>query len=134
MTIERSVIKNLIIALVVLVITVAGVYTLLSNKKSAQVALDAVVQDGDTQIVSVTAKGGYSPRIIQAKAGQKTVLKMLTKNTFDCSSALIIPKLGVHKILPASGETAIEIPAQAAGSVIDASCAMGMYSFQINFV
>lgn len=85
------------------------------------------------QVIAITAKGGYSPRVTSAKAGISTVIKMDTRGTFDCSSALVIPDIGYRKNLPPSGETTIELPPQAAGTSMRGLCAMGMYNFSINF-
>lgn len=85
------------------------------------------------QVIAITAKGGYSPRVTSAKAGIPTVIKMDTRGTFDCSSSLAIPSIGYRNNLPPSGETAIELPPQAAGTSMRGLCAMGMYNFSINF-
>ena len=85
------------------------------------------------QIIVITAKGGYSPRRTSAKAGIPTIIKMDTRGTFDCSSALAIPSIGYRNNLPPSGETAIEIPPQAVGTSMRGLCVMGMYNFSINF-
>lgn len=85
------------------------------------------------QVIAITAKGGYSPRVTSAKAGIPTVIKMDTRGTFDCSSSLVIPSIGYRNNLPPSGETAIELPPQAAGTSMRGLCAMGMYNFSINF-
>ena len=58
---------------------------------------------------------------------------MKTSGTFDCSSALVIPALGYRTNLPAQGVTDIEVPPQAAGTRLQGLCAMGMYSFVVNF-
>ncbi len=92
-----------------------------------------VSTDNGKQIVEVSAKGGYTPRISTAKADTPTILRIKTSSTFDCSSALRIPSLGYSKNLPPSGTTDIEIPAQAAGSTLKALCSMGMYNFSVEF-
>lgn len=98
----------------------------------ANSASNVSVVDGK-QVIVITAKGGYSPRVTNAQAGVPTVIKMDTRGTFDCSSALVIPGTGYRKNLPPSGETAIELPPQEAGTSMRGLCAMGMYNFQINF-
>lgn len=90
------------------------------------------IVDG-TQIVEISAKGGYSPRESVAKAGVPTILRMKTSGTFDCSGALVIPSINYQENLPMSGTTDITLPAQAAGKSIQGFCAMGMYSFEIYF-
>ena len=86
-----------------------------------------------TKVIEIDAKGGYSPRVTLAKANMPTILKVKTQGTFDCSSALRIPKIGYGAVLPASGTTEIEIPPQETGSTIQGLCVMGMYNFQVRF-
>ena len=88
---------------------------------------------GGSQIIEISAKGGYSPQNITAKADTATTLKIKTSGTFDCSSALTIPKLGYQTNLPPSGETVVDVPPQKAGSTLTGLCSMGMYSFTIRF-
>ncbi len=95
--------------------------------------VDAVSVVDGKQIITIAAKGGYSPRIVMAQAGMPTVLRMKTTGTFDCSSALVIPSINYRANLPASGITEIEIPAQEAGKTIQGVCGMGMYSFALQF-
>ena len=90
------------------------------------------VTDGK-QIVQIGVKGGYSPKVSFAKADMPTVFRMKTNGTFDCSSGVTIPSLGIRQILPASGNTDIEVPAQKAGTTLDGVCVMGMYHFVVNF-
>ncbi len=85
------------------------------------------------QIITIDAKGGYSPKVTTAKAGIPTVIKMNTEGTFDCSSALTIPSLGYRSNLPPAGETLIDVPPQEAGSTLQGLCSMGMYNFTVNF-
>lgn len=92
-----------------------------------------VSTENGEQILEVTAKGGYSPTTINAKSNAVTILRIKTENTFDCSSSLVIPKIGIRKNLPANGTTDINIPPQEKGTTIAAACSMGMYRFNINF-
>lgn len=92
-----------------------------------------VKTDNGQQIIEVTAKGGYSPRLTTAKANTPTILRVKTNSTFDCSSSLRIPSLGYSKNLPPTGTTDIELPAQEAGSTLKALCSMGMYNFSVQF-
>ena len=85
------------------------------------------------QIITVHAKGGYSPSITEAKANIPTVLRMQTDGTFDCTSVLTIPMLEYRGNLPPSGITEIEIPPQQVGSSIKGICGMGMKNFSIRF-
>jgi plastocyanin domain-containing protein len=76
---------------------------------------------------------GYAPDVVHAKAGVPVKLRLVSQNVRSCSRAFIIPALGVQEILPATGETVIEIPAQEAGSQMQFSCSMGMYGGVIVF-
>lgn len=88
---------------------------------------------GEKQIVTITAKGGYTPRISRAKADTPTILRMVTKGTFDCSIALRIPALEYSQNLEPNKSIDIEIPPQKAGTSISGFCSMGMYNFRIDF-
>jgi len=85
------------------------------------------------QYITITAKGGYSPRVATAKAGIPTKLIMKTDGTYDCSASLAINSLGYRKILPQTGETEIDLGIPKAGEPLLGVCGMGMYSFLINF-
>lgn len=110
---------------------------MLSQGKTTSQAVTApannVTVENGKQIVAISAKGGYSPRISEAKADTPTVLRVDTNGTFDCSSSLNLPSMNYQKNLPATGVTDIEIPAQKAGSTFEGLCGMGMYKFQIAF-
>ena len=99
---------------------------------SASPANNVTIENGK-QIVSITAKGGYSPKISKAKADMPTTLRMTTNGTFDCSSALALPSIGYEKNLPPSGTTDVDIPPQKAGTTFQGLCAMGMQRFEVAF-
>ncbi|MBU6388738.1 cupredoxin domain-containing protein [Patescibacteria group bacterium] len=103
-----------------------------SGESGTVTAPTAVMVDGK-QIIDITAKGGYSPRVVVAKAGVPTVLRVTTNNTFDCSASLVIPKLSYQKFLQSSGTEDIAISAEKAQGTLQGLCAMGMYNFQIKF-
>lgn len=84
------------------------------------------------QVIEVNVKGGYSPKQTVAKAGISTVIKFNTNGTFDCSSAVRIPSMGISKTLPPSGSTEVDLGTPKVATV-QGVCAMGMYSFQIDF-
>lgn len=87
----------------------------------------------DKQVITLTAKGGYSPKVTTAKADVPTVIKMVTKGTFDCSSSVSIPSLEYQANLSPTGETLIDVPAQPKGTTLEGTCSMGMYNFSIKF-
>lgn len=93
----------------------------------------ASTQGGDNkQIIEIRAKGGYTPRKSIAKSGMPTILRINTNGTFDCSSSIRIPSMNIYKNLPQSGITDIDLGVSNPG-VLNGSCGMGMYPFQIEF-
>lgn len=93
---------------------------------------EAVIEDG-VQYIDITARGGYSPRTTKAKAGVPTIIRMKTKNTYDCSAALVIPDIEYQSFLPNAGVTEIQVPAEKAQGTLRGMCSMAMYNFEINF-
>jgi plastocyanin domain-containing protein len=131
--------KNIFFGVLVAVILVGGVvwYALAgANNNSVQSNLqpssNISVVDGK-QFIDITAKGGYAPRTMVAKAGLPTVLRVKTQGTFDCSSGLTIPKLNYQKSLPATGLEEITVNPDQAQGTLQGVCGMGMYSFKIAF-
>ena len=94
---------------------------------------DAVAMENGVQVITMTAKGGYSPQYVEAKSGLPTELHVVTSGTFDCSSSLVIPSLGYSTLLEPTGTTTITIPAEQARGSLEGTCGMGMYSFTIAF-
>jgi plastocyanin domain-containing protein len=129
--------KSTIIAVLIGVVFVGGAVVFSKKTPSSQPQTSNVVSNvtetAGTQIVTIAAKGGYSPRQTSVKADTPTTLRMQTNGTFDCSSTLNIPSLNYQKTLPATGLTEIEIPPQKAGTTVEGLCGMGMYKFEIAF-
>lgn len=128
---------RMIVALAITAVLIGWAMWVVSSKPGAgtttpTVVPTAVIENG-VQVIDITAKGGYSPRVVQAKAGVQTVLRVITNNTFDCSSSIVIPKLSYQKFLQPSGVAEISIPADKAVGTLQGTCAMGMYNFQIRF-
>lgn len=128
--------KGTLIATLLAGALIVGAVWLSADSKTAEVGTQAGTNitfvDG-TQVIDITAKGGYSPRVTEAQANVPTILRVNTKGTFDCSSALVIPSLGFRKNLPPSDITDIKLPPQEGGTSLQGLCAMGMYSFTVNF-
>ena len=129
--------KTTAISIVVAAVLIGGVIMLIggngnSNNTNSQTASNVSVVDG-RQIITINAKGGYSPKITTAKANMPTVIKVNTQGTFNCIAALTIPSLGYQKNLPPSGETLIDVPPQKSGTTMRGLCSMGMYNFEVNF-
>lgn len=125
--------KKIIILLVFGALILLGFWYLASQNNSESVA-GVSVESGDTQIIEITVRGGYSPSTISAKTGVETIIKFKTNNTYDCSSSIIIPKLGIREFLPPMGEKLFTVPKEKATDSLSGSCSMGHYRFTINFV
>ncbi len=93
---------------------------------------NVTVADG-LQYVTITAKGGYSPRVSEADAGLPTKLIIKTDGTYDCSLAVVIRSIGYQKTLSRTGEETIDIGTPEAGTSLQGTCSMGMYSFLVTF-
>lgn len=130
--------KSTIIAIIIGGAFIVGAFVF-SGKDTTTTVTDTtqpqnnVTVEGGKQIVAISAKGGYLPRITEAKADMPTTLKIETKGTFDCSSTLNLPSINYQKNLPPTGITEVDIPPQPAGSTFEGLCGMGMYRFEIAF-
>ena len=129
--------KSTIISIIVALLLIGGAMFLSGNNSGTTntrgtPANNVSVVNGQ-QIITINTKGGYQPQKSIAKAGLPTVLRFVTNGSFDCSSSIRIPSLGVSKILPQSGNTDIDAGAPQVG-VLQGTCGMGMYRFEVNFV
>lgn len=128
-----------VIAIIVAALVISGAIVLSSKGGSSPVADVANAHNAHNvnivngkQIIEVSAKGGYQPKKSVAKAGIPTILRFNTNGTFDCSSGVRIPSLGVSKDLPPSGSTDIDIGNPKVATV-QGTCVMGMYTFEVDF-
>lgn len=126
--------KATAISIILASVLIGGIIVLSAseNTDSGKEINNVSIVDG-VQIINISAKGGYSPKVTTAKADIPTVIKVETRGTFDCSSALVIPSIGYRTNLTPSGVTDIEIPPQKVGTKFQGLCAMGMYNFVVNF-
>ena len=124
--------KGVVIASIVAAVLIGGALVISKNAGS-EVSENNVSIENGKQIIEITARGGYYPQVSKAKSGVPTILRIRTSGTFDCSSSVRIPELGITKILPNSGSTDIDIGTPKQGS-LSGSCGMGMFPFQINFL
>jgi plastocyanin domain-containing protein len=127
--------KATIFSLAVAALLIGGSYFFTSKNGSLQKTekIDNVSIENETQIITIRAKGGFSPEKTTARAGIPTILRFETNGTFDCSSSVRIPELKISKNLPLSGETDIDIGVPKA-ALLQGFCAMGMYPFEIEFI
>jgi plastocyanin domain-containing protein len=131
---------NIIIAIITVllvwgIVTVVKLYKGENSSNSGWItstSSNVVIVSGKQQI-TITAWQGYSPRVTQAKAGIPTEIKIQGKNAYGCESAVRIPKLSYSKNLDPKWSDIVQVPEQKAWDVINGTCAMGMYNFQVKF-
>lgn len=127
--------KNIVISIIISLSLILLMIFFIGNKSNNNLDLASIpnvsVIDG-VQYVTINVRGGYSPKVSTIKGGIPTKLIMKTNNTYDCSTALSIPSLGIRKMLQPSGEEVIDLGSLESGKKIDGTCSMGMYSFKIN--
>lgn len=91
------------------------------------------MRDG-VQYITISARGGYTPRNSTAESGIPTKLVVKTNGTYDCSLALVIRSIGYQKMLPQTGEEIIDLGVPQQKSTIQGTCSMGMYNFKLSFI
>ena len=129
--------KPVLISVAISTVMIIGMIWFVSSKSDAELntagdSSTVRIVDGK-QFIDISAKGGYSPRVILARAGMPTTLRVKTNGTLDCSASLVIPKLSYQKFLQSSGTEEISVsPGQAQGT-LQGLCSMGMYNFQVRF-
>jgi plastocyanin domain-containing protein len=127
--------KNIYFSIVVVAVLIGGVSLLTRNNNSEQMMSEIannVFMEGETQIVEITAKAGYSPRQSFAKAGLPTIIRFQTNGLFDCSAQVRIRELNINQVLPNKGTFDVDAGVRKAGT-LKGSCGMGMYPFEIVF-
>lgn len=127
--------KATLVSIIIGAMVIGGAIILSRGETTSEIAGEqnnVSIVDG-VQIITIDAKGGYTPEESLAQANMPTVITMNTRGTFDCSSALVIPSIGYRKNLPPSGETRIDVPPQKEGTTMQGLCSMGMYNFSITF-
>ncbi len=127
--------KQIILSLLITVALIGGAvfFTRDNSRESNLDGIASIEMVNGKQIINMSAKGGYSPRIVNAKAGVDTIIKMKTEGTFDCSASLVIPEISYQKLLSPTGVEEILISKDKAKGTMQGLCSMGMYNFQIRF-
>ncbi len=129
--------KRAIISIIISITLIGGTLYFVSDKSEfsggeATQSQNIEIRDG-VQYVTITAKGGYSPRITQIRGGLPTKLVVKTDGTYDCSASLVVRSVGFQKILQPTGEEVIDLGTPKSGDKVQGVCGMGMYNFLINF-
>ena len=114
--------------------TLAGMWQGVARGGSgAQVAAPPVAADGIQRIIIDVRDSSYSPSNVTARAGVPTEVTLRTNNTQGCTRSIVMSDLGVEKILPATGDTVIDLGELEPGTY-RYTCGMGMYSGSIKVV
>lgn len=129
--------KNIIISIIVCAALIGGTLYFVSGRSASSTdevaqSQNVEVKDG-VQYVTISARGGYSPRATEIKGGLPTKLVVKTDGTYDCSASLVVRSVGFQKILQPTGEEIIDLGTPKSGEKVQGVCGMGMYSFVINF-
>jgi plastocyanin domain-containing protein len=127
--------KNTIISIIISLALIGGTLYFVSDRPAPSDGVTAQsqnieIRDG-VQYVTITAKGGYFPRVTEIKGGLPTKLVVKTNGTYDCSASLVIRSAGFQKILQPTGEEVIDLGIPKSGDKVQGVCGMGMYNFQI---
>ena len=87
-------------------------------------------QAGGVQQIEITVDGGYSPQIVQLKAGLPAKLIFHRKDPSSCLEEVSLPDFGIIQKLALGQKTTIELKAPKAGSY-KYTCGMHMFSGQV---
>lgn len=93
-----------------------------SDSAGAGVEIIDGVQNIDIAVLS----NGYSPSYVKVKSGTPVRMNLTATGRLGCTSAFVIPQLGVRKRLALGATQPVDIPAQNPGK-ITWTCSMGMY-------
>lgn len=119
-------------SLIVSAALIFGAYLLVGGS-GAPLDSSAVTMENGTQVITIEAKNGYSPQNIAAKAGVPSVIRFVTKDTYDCSASVTIPKLGFNKLLSSTDSVEVPVSKEIAQGTLNGTCGMGMKNFKIQF-
>lgn len=127
--------KNTIISIIISIVLIGGTLYFVSDRSTSlggEIAQSQNVEIKDgVQYVTISAKGGYSPRVTEIKGGIPTKLVVKTDGTYDCSASLVVRSVGFQKILQPTGKEIIDLGTPKSGEKVQGVCGMGMYNFQI---
>jgi uncharacterized protein len=128
--------KNVILSIIVSLSIIGGALYIVSDKSTStgdeqSSQTQNVEIRGGVQYVTISAKGGYLPRMSEIRAGIPTKLIVKTEGTYDCSASLVVRSAGFQKILQSTGEEIVDLGTPKSGEQIQGVCGMGMYNFQL---
>ena len=80
---------------------------------------------GGVQVAHVVVKGGYSPSLVEVRAGLPVRLLFDRQESGDCSSRVVFPDFQINQVLAAHAATAVEFIPTAPGDY-EFACGMNM--------
>lgn len=82
-----------------------------------------LASEGGTGLVRV--RGGYSPDVVYARAGDPIRITFLREETASCSERVVFPAFGKSTMLPYGTRVVVELPPSPPGTY-EFTCAMNM--------
>ena len=73
----------------------------------------------------VRVRGGYSPDVVHARAGEPIRVTFLREETASCSERIVFPAFGKSTMLPYGQRIVVELPPSPPG-IYECSCALDM--------
>ncbi|MEI6042921.1 MAG: sulfite exporter TauE/SafE family protein [Chloroflexota bacterium] len=104
-----------------------------SAQPTAALGSGATTQSNVQEVTINVTNSSYEPENIAVKSGQPLRITLVTNKTSGCTRSIVFRSLGIQKVLPTTGRTILDVPAQAPG-VIHYVCSMGMYSGKITVI
>lgn len=88
---------------------------------AARSVASAASSAGGAWEVAITAKGGYSPAVIEMERGKPVQLRSYHDEENSCSEELLMPDFSIRRELPAFKTTRVELLPRQAGK-FDFTC------------
>jgi sulfite exporter TauE/SafE len=107
--------------------TLSSAWRSMRGRESAPVAAAPVAADGTQRLLITVRPRSYTPAHLVARAGVPTQLVLHSDGATGCTSAIVFPTLHVERILPAEGDTVIDVGRLQPGTH-RYTCSMGMYT------
>jgi len=101
-------------------------YFFIAGRAPALAAVSAGSGAGSgLQEQTIVVDGGYSPAVVQVKAGRPVRLVFDRRDSGSCSEEVVFPDFGVRKFLPTGEKTVVEITPPTPGRY-EFTCGMSM--------
>lgn len=104
----------LVIAGAVVLIATVNWYFFVAGRTSGVVAAVVTAAGAPAEIV-VTVDGGYSPSVVQVRAGHPVRLVFDRRDDSSCSEEIVIPDFNIRRFLPTGERTIVEFTPTTAG-------------------